>query len=262
MGDMSPGAMPTPLDGDLIVIDLSSGIAGAYCGKLLLDGGADVIKVEPPEGDPLRVRRILDDPPPDRGAGSVLFQFLASSKSSVVADTKSRADCDLVANLVRGADAVIWSKAAGMACLEEFQPAALRRLAPRAVVVAITPFGLINEPAPPANEFTLQAMSGGGLFRGGADREPIPVGGSAGDWITGLFAAMGLLTAHIRARVTGIGELVDVAMLEALHLTQNEFLPTKLVAAGEPPRSRRGRGVPAIHPTVDGYVGFQVTTGQ
>ena len=262
MADMKPSVTPTPLAGDLTVVDLSSGTAGAYCGKLLVDGGADVIKVEPPEGDPLRLRRILDDTPSDRDAGSVLFQFLASSKSSVVADRKSRADSDLVVKLVRGADALIWSKGPGMASLEEFQPEALRRLAPRAVVVAITPFGLVNEPAAPANEFTLQAMSGGGLFRGRADREPLPVGGSAGDLITGLFAALGLLTAHIRARVTGVGELVDVAMLDALHLTQSEFLPTKLAAAGEPPRSRRGRTVPSIHPTVDGYVGFQVTTGQ
>ena len=255
-------SLPTPLDGELTIVDLSSGIPGAYCGKLLVDGGAEVIKVEPPEGDPLRARRILDGPPPDRDVGSVLFQFFACSKASVVADPDQPADRELAAKLIRGADAVLWSPGPGMAGLDQFHPTALRDLAPRAVVVAMTPFGLVNEPAPPANDFTLQAMSGGGLTRGRADREPLAIPGSFGDWIAGLFAALGLLTAHIRARVTGVGELVDVATLDALHLTQNEFFPSKLAASGRPPRWKRARGLPLVHPTTDGYVGFQITTGQ
>lgn len=260
--ETQPFVKSTPLGGSLTVVDLSTGIAGAYCGKLLVDGGADVIKVEPPQGDPLRCRRLLDDPAPDVNTGSVLFQYLASSKSSVVGDPDAPADREFVARLIRSADAVIWSKGAGMASLDEFQPAELRQLAPRAIVAAITPFGLVNEPAPPANDFTLQAMSVGSLSRGRADREPLPVGGSYGEWITGALAANGVLTAHMRARYTGIGELVDVSALEALHLTQNEFNPTKLSATGVPPRARRGRNIPAIHPTNDGFVGIQITTGQ
>ena len=253
---------PTPLAGDLTVVDLSSGIAGAYCGKLLVDGGADVIKVEPPEGDPLRLRRILDDTPSDRDAGSVLFQFLASSKSSVVADRKSRADPDLVVKLVRGARRGYLVERARDGESGGVPAEALRPLAPEG--------------------------GGGGHHtvrsgqRARRARQRVHLAGDVRRWplsgtsrqrtssrwwigrrlITGLFAALGLLTAHIRARVTGVGELVDVAMLDALHLTQGEFLPTKLAAAGEPPRSRRGRTVPSIHPTLDGYVGFQVTTGQ
>ncbi|SDH62510.1 Crotonobetainyl-CoA:carnitine CoA-transferase CaiB [Pseudonocardia oroxyli] len=255
-------SLPTPLGGDLTIVDLSSGIAGAYCGKLLVDGGADVIKVEPPEGDPLRHRRLLDDPAPDINTGSVLFQFLALSKASVVADGEILGDRELVEKLVRGADAVIWSAGPGVGSREEFAPESLRRLAPRAVIVAITPFGLTNEPAAPVNEFTLQAMSAGGISRGRADREPLAVGGSYGDWIAGVFAAQGLLTAYTRARVTGVGELVDVSVLEALHLTQAEFFPTKLAATGVPPRTKRVRAIPGIHPSRDGYVGFQITTGQ
>lgn len=88
------------------------------------------------------------------------------------------------------------------------------------------------------------------------------MGGEYGDWVTGVFAAVSLLTAHQRSRTTGTGELVDLAELDAMHLTQVMFAPTFFAAAGVPYRSTRVRTIPLIHPTLDGYVGFQVTTGQ
>jgi crotonobetainyl-CoA:carnitine CoA-transferase CaiB-like acyl-CoA transferase len=250
----------TPL-GTMRIVDLSCDIAGAYCGKLLVDGGADVVKVEPPEGDPLRRRRVLDGPAPDHRAGSALFQYLASSKSSVVANPLDEQDRAMVAGLITSADAVIWSPGGGIGGLEEFSPSSIRGWAPHTVVAAITPFGLVNEPAPPANAFTIEAMSGVG---GTGSREPLASAGSFGDWVAGVFAAMGLLTAHTRARVSGRGDLVDVSMLEARQLTTNEFLPAKVATA---PKSVLARSaakglVPMIHPTRDGYIGFQVTTGQ
>jgi crotonobetainyl-CoA:carnitine CoA-transferase CaiB-like acyl-CoA transferase len=95
-----------PLNG-FVVVDLSSGIAGAYCTKLLADGGADVIKVEPPEGDWLRQWSAsgAEIPP---GADGALFSFLACSKHSVVADPQT--DIDFVNGLLAEADAVVWSR--------------------------------------------------------------------------------------------------------------------------------------------------------
>ena len=75
---------PDPPLGGYVVIDMSSGIAGAYCTKLLADGGAEVIKVEPPEGDPLRGWSASGAEIPD-GADGALFSFLACSKRSVIA---------------------------------------------------------------------------------------------------------------------------------------------------------------------------------
>jgi crotonobetainyl-CoA:carnitine CoA-transferase CaiB-like acyl-CoA transferase len=79
---MSKDNNQTALGGELTIVDLSSGIAGAYLGKLLVDGGADVIKIEPPDGDPLRRRRVVGAPFPDSERGGPLFQFLSSSKAS------------------------------------------------------------------------------------------------------------------------------------------------------------------------------------
>ncbi len=75
------------------VVDLSTGIAGAYCTKLLADGGADVIKVESPEGDPLRSWSASGATIPAGGDGA-LFSFLAGAKRSVVADPGSDDDTD------------------------------------------------------------------------------------------------------------------------------------------------------------------------
>jgi crotonobetainyl-CoA:carnitine CoA-transferase CaiB-like acyl-CoA transferase len=104
----SPNA---PLDG-FVVVDFSTGIAGAYCTKLLADGGAEVIKVEAPAGDPLRRWSAsgAQIPPEEDGA---LFSFLACSKHSVVADPDT--DVDFVNSLIADADAVVWSRGSTVA---------------------------------------------------------------------------------------------------------------------------------------------------
>ena len=101
-----PAAEP-PLAG-YTVVDLSTGIAGAYCTKLLADGGADVIKVEPPEGDPLR-RWSASGARIQPGSDGALFSFLAGAKHSVVADPDVGDDVELVNGLLAAADAVVWS---------------------------------------------------------------------------------------------------------------------------------------------------------
>lgn len=250
-------------DDEILVVDLSDGIRGNYATKLLADAGAQVVKVEPPAGDPLRRRRLFgDDAPSSSAPDSLLFRFLACSKASVVVDPTIEADLDLLRALLLAADVVVWQPGTPIAERAELQPAALREMAPQAIVCSITPFGLVGEPSRPTNEFTLQAMAGGSSLRGVADRAPLAVGAQAGDWAIGVFAAAGILTGLHRRRETGQGELVDVACLDALHLTQTMFAPTFAAAAGRPMRAARVRTIPMIHPTVDGYVGFQLTTGQ
>ena len=91
--------MNAPLDG-FVVVDLSAGIAGGYCTKMFADGGASVIKVEAPEGDPLRAWS-ASGAPVDVAAGGALFSFLACSKRSVVVDPAG--DLQAVEGLLAGA---------------------------------------------------------------------------------------------------------------------------------------------------------------
>ena len=116
-----------PLSG-VVVLDLSTGIPGAFFGGLLADGGAEIILVECPEGNTLRRWSTSGEPPAD----SALFQFLSGAKRSVVADPETPADVDLVTRLARSADIVVWSTVRATAQHPNFSPRSLRPLAPRA----------------------------------------------------------------------------------------------------------------------------------
>ena len=246
-----------PLNG-YTVVDLSVGIAGAYCTKLLADGGATVIKVEPPEGDPLRQWSAsgAEIQPGDDGA---LFSFLACSKHSVVAHPDS--DIDYVNALLDGADAVVWSRGSTVAEHVVLTPAAIRSAHPHLTVTSITPFGLDGPWSDrPATEFTLQAWSGGivGLGRGSADRAPVYVGGQVGEYLAGAYAS----AATLASRMRGGAELVDVSMLETQILGLTYYPVAYYEMLGRPWRDARRLTVPGIARAKDGLIDIGCGTAQ
>lgn len=260
MSDSLGSASGWPLAGYRIV-DLTTGIAGAYTGKLLADAGAEVIMIEAGAGNPLR-RRSASGAALD-GQDSAIFQFLASSKASVLVDPDQQADTDFVLSLIAASDAVLWSPGSRLAELAALSPAVLREQAPHATIVAISPWGLEGPWAErPTTEAALQALAGGPMTRGNPARPPVIMGGEVGDWAAGLFAAVGLLSSRWRTLSTGRGELVDVSELESLILTMTMYSVTFASIAGGPMRSNRVTNLPGIHRTKDGYVGFMVVTGQ
>ena len=258
-----PSTKVPPLT-DFVVVDLSSGIAGAYCTKLLADGGAEVIKVEPPEGDPLRGWSASGASIP-AGDDGALFRFVSSTKQSVIADPDDDDDLRRVLARLERADAVVWSRGSRLAEHPALVPEAIRRAAPHLTVTSITPFGLEGPWADrAATEFTLQAWSGGivGLGRGSQDRAPVFVGGQIGEWLTGAYAAIGTMVSRTRALRDGPGELVDVSMLETLALCLTYYPVTYADMVGRPFRSGRSIVTPGVEATSDGLVGVGVGTGQ
>ena len=180
-----------------VVVDLSGGIAGAYCTKLLADSGADVVIVEDSGGHPLR-RWSASGAAIADGEDGALFSFLSCSKESVLA---MPTDPRSVSELLDGADAVVWSPESRMASHPSFSPQAMRESHPHLTVTAISPFGLEGPWRDrPATEFTLQAWSGGiiGLGRGAPDTPPICVGGRVVEWLGGVHAAIGTLVSRMR----------------------------------------------------------------
>jgi crotonobetainyl-CoA:carnitine CoA-transferase CaiB-like acyl-CoA transferase len=253
----------SPLSG-YVVVDLSSGIAGAYCTKLLADGGAEVVKAEPPGGDPLR-QWSASGAALAPGEDGALFGFLAASKRSVVVDPDDEAARARLHELLATADAVVWSRGTRLAEHRSLAPAAILAAAPHLTVTALTPFGLDGPWADrPATELTLQAWSGGviGLGRGAPDRPPVSVGGQIGEWLSGLYAAVGTLAARARGLVDGPGELVDVSMLEAMALCLTYYPVTYADMVGRPFRKGRSIVTPGVEATKDGIVGLGVGTGQ
>ena len=151
------------------------------------------------------------------------------------------------------ADVVLWSRESALS-LDDARAGA----PPAAVIVAITPFGLAGPWADkPATELTLQAWSGGmiGLGRGYPDRAPVPVGGKVGEWLTGVYAAIGAL-------ISEPGALVDLSMLEACALCLTYYPVTYLDMVGRPFRTGRSVVTPGIEEASDGLVGLGVGTGQ
>lgn len=246
-----------PLDG-YVVVDFSTGIAGAYCTKLLADGGARVIKVEPAEGDWLRGWSASggEIAPGEDGA---LFSFLAGGKHSVVADPDT--DIDLLNALLTDADAVVWSRGSSVAEHVLCSPAAIRSSHPHLTVTSITPFGLHGPWSDrPATEFTLQAWSGGivGLGRGSADRAPVFVGGQVGEYLAGAYAS----AATLASRMRGGAELVDVSMLETQILGLTYYPVSYYEMLGRPWRDARRLTVPGIARAKDGLIDIGCGTAQ
>lgn len=260
---MAQPTPPPPLTG-YTVIELSTGIAGAYCTKLLADGGADVIKVEPPEGDPLRCWS-ASGATIAPGSDGALFGFLASSKHSVVADPVRAEDVDLVNRLLASADAAVWSAGSRVAAHPGFTPESMHRSHPHLTVTSITPFGLQGPwRGRAATEFTLQAWSGGiiGLGRGEPERAPAFVGGQVGEYLAGAYASAATLTSWYRRISGGTGELVDLSMLETQILCLTYYPVTYFEMLGRPWRDARRLTVPGVAQAKDGLVDLGCGTAQ
>ena len=219
------------LDGARI-LDLTTGIAGPYCSKLLADAGADVVKVEAGGVDPLRAW----------GSGA-LFEFLNASKRSVTTDDGLAEEADVI--LSNAADDVD----------------RLRRANTTAVVVTITPFGRAGPWVErPWTEFTLQAACGSIGQRGLPESPPLAAGGRIGEWVAGTYAALATLAALREARRSGLGGDIDVAILDCMAVSMITYPSVFASFTDWPPLSGTGRTVevPSIEPTKDGY--FVVTT--
>jgi len=245
----------------LRVLDLSQGIAGAYAGKLLCDAGAEVLKVEGPGGDPMRglsaSGRSLD-----AAGDGVLFRFLHTSKRSIRLDRTESEGRGRLLELFEQADVVLESEPPGTLDRQRLGFDALRERNPRAVLVSITPFGRSGPYRDrPANEFTLQAWSGSTASHGRAGREPLQAGGGLGDWLGGLYSAIGVLGALRVVGSTGVGLHVDLSLLDAMIPTFTNVAHSWASFTGiwdVPPADE----IPGIEPTRDGFVGFCVFTGQ
>ena len=227
----APAAAPL---GGLRVVDLSTWIGGAYCTKLLADGGAEVIKVESPEGDPLRRWSASGAvvSPDDRWCAFQLPQRVEAERRC--RESRSAENLASLEMLLASADAVVWSRGSSVAEHAALRPREILGRHPHLTVTTITPFGLEGPWSDkPATEFTLQAWSGAvvGLARGRPDRAPVFVGGQIGEWVAGVFGAIGTLAAG--RRTDPGGELVDVSMLEALAMSPH-LLPRDLQRPARP----------------------------
>lgn len=207
-----------PLDG-ITVLDFSRVLAGPFCSALLADLGATVIKVEPPQGDDQRWMGAFKD------GISVSFELINRNKESIRLDLKDPKGREIALALAERADVVIENFRPGVADRLGIGYEALKAVKPDIIFCSISGFGQRGPMAlAPSYDVVAQALSGMMSITGMPDGEPVLVGDSIGDTVSGLYAAIGIALALFRRSVTGEGANIDVAMFDALF----SLLPTAL----------------------------------
>lgn len=193
------------------VIELTQIMAGPFCGQVLADMGADVIKVEPPDGGD-QTRRSMGEP---------AFRAVNRNKRSITLDLKSEADRVTLLRLVRTADVLLENYRPGVAAKLGADYATLRQVNPRLIHASISGFGQTGPYAQrPGFDLIAQGMSGVMSVTGEPGGNPVKAGVPVSDLSAGLFCAIGILSAlHARER-TGEGQQVDTSLWEgAMALT-------------------------------------------
>ncbi len=236
----------------LRVIDLTQGLAGPYCAMLMAQNGANVVKVEPPEGD--WSRRLGVPAGPDRSAA-----YVASNrgKRAIVADLKSSEGVEIVRALTRGADVFMESNRAGVAERLGLGYEALRAENENLIYMSITGFGQTGPYADrPATDAILQAFSGLMMSNPDNDGAPKRIEFPVPDYTTGLIAYQTLVTALYGRAVHGGGRRLDVSLMQAMLLFQQQGL----IAREIDPTPPRGSPLPptGTYTAADGYINISV----
>jgi crotonobetainyl-CoA:carnitine CoA-transferase CaiB-like acyl-CoA transferase len=209
-----------PLAG-LRVLELGSLIAGPFCGRILADFGADVIKIEPPgEGDPLRTWSLVTD------HGSLWSMVQSRNKRSVAVDLREPYGRELVRRLAAQCDVLIENFRPGRMEAWGLGYEALAAERPSLVMVRISGYGQTGPYSQrPGFGNIAEAMGGLRYITGFPDRPPLRVGLSIGDSIAALYATIGALLALHEARISGRGQVVDVALTEAVFSMLESIVP-------------------------------------
>jgi CoA:oxalate CoA-transferase len=202
-----------PLDG-VRVLDFSIMLAGPYCARLLADVGADVIKIEPPEGDDMRLRAPL------REGNSAYFGQLNAGKRSIALDLKSPEAIKLVRQLVQQADILVENFRPGVMDRLGLGYEALREINPRLIYCSISGYGQTGPAAErAAYAMIVHAESGFDhtLMRYAGDRER-PASGAifVADILGGIFGFSAIQTALVQRTRTGEGQRIDVALMDCM----------------------------------------------
>ncbi len=227
----------------LKVVELGQLIAGPFAAKTLADFGADVVKIETPKtGDPLRKWRLLKD------GTSVWWQVQSRNKRSVALDLKDEAAQDIVRQLVKDADVLIENFRPGAMEGWGLGPDELLAINPRLIMLRISGYGQTGPYRDkPGFGVVAEAMSGLRHLTAEPGRVPVRVGVSIGDTLASLHGVIGILMALHEREKSGQGQVIDVALYEAVFNCMESLLPE--YSAFGAVREAAGSALPGIAPS-------------
>ena len=240
----------TPLAG-IKVVELARILAGPWAGQVLADLGAEVIKVESPEGDDTRRWG-----PPFVGDDAAYFHATNRGKRSVVADFATEKGRASVLELVRDADVLIENFKLGGLAKYGLDYESLHAVNPRLVYCSITGFGHDGPYAARAGyDFIVQGMSGIMDLTGDPQGAPQKIGVAYADILTGLYAVIAIQAALRQREATGRGQLIDMALFDVMTGTLANQAMNYLVSGKNPKRLGNA------HPNIAPYEAFPVADG-
>ncbi len=248
--------MPGPLDG-LKVLELARILAGPWAGQTLADLGADVVKVESPEGDDTRAWGPPFVPAADGGdLSAAYFHSCNRGKRSVVADFTTPEGRTLVERLAASADILIENFKVGGLAKYGLDYASLSKINPRLIYASITGFGQDGPYAARAGyDFLIQGMAGAMSITGDPQGQPTKAGFAIADLFSGLYATIGILAAVRRRDETGQGAQIDCALMDSqIGVLANQAM--NYLVSGMVPQ-RLGNA----HPNIVPYEVFPVRDG-
>jgi len=247
---MTLASKDQPLNG-IRILDLTQFLSGPFATQILADLGADIIKLEPPQGDPIRAV-----PPHFVGENSVYFLCINRNKRTVAVDMKIAQGRELVKRLALASDIVMENFRPGVLDRLGFSAEELRKEKPSLIWCSISGFG---QDGPyrnkPAYDMIVQALSGGMSLTGEEGGAPVRAGIPIADLGAGLYSAVAVLAALNRRHATGKGETIDIAMLDcqaAMLCYQAAYYMHSDVVPG-----RQGRG----HESIPTYRSFACKDG-
>ena len=244
------GAPAGALDG-IRVVDLTRILAGPFCTLLLADMGADVIKVEPPAGDPVRGQGAMVE-----GYSWYFAQFNRNKKSVVLDLYTDEGKADLT-RLLETADVVVENYRPGVFAKMGFSAERLAEINPRLICASVNGYGASGPYVDrPAFDFIAQAMSGFMAVNGDPDGPPRRAAPPISDLIAGLYCAFGVVSALQARHTTGRGQQVESSLTGGL-ISMMAYLSAEYFATGANP-TRTGNN----HPIVAPYGLFQAADGE
>ncbi len=242
---------------DILVLDLGQIYNGSYCSLLLAYFGATVIKIEPPEGEPLR-RRLLGF---DTDREPYEFLLLNPNKLSLCLDLKAEAGKQVLLKLAEKADVLVENFKRGTMERLGLGYDVLSRINPRLIYASGKGFGLSGPYADfPAMDLTVQAMGGVMATTGFPDGPPVKAGPAVCDFMGGIHLFAGVMVALFQRVFTGRGQLVEVSMHDAIYPALASPLGALYNAVREVPErtGNRHSGLRLapynVYPAADGYV--------
>ncbi len=238
----------------VFVLDLGQVYQGPYAGFLMAQAGATVIKIEPPRGEPVRQRARISK------GNAVPFAMLNANKQNLSLNLKSPEGVEVLKALSAKADILIENYAPGVMDRLGVGYEVLSQINPRLVYGSATGYGLSGPDRDNlAMDLTIQAVSGIMSVTGFSDSPPVKAGPAMTDFISGVHLYAALVTALYDREKTGLGQLVEVSMLESVYPSLASNLAEVFNSGAPAPRTGNRHGGLAeapynVYPASDGYV--------